>query len=107
MLRDSASAMGGSLEGAQEVERVLHLRRSESVASSDDPVSLRFPAFMGANRLHQVGRAAIMPEEQTLAETPERCCAELIRPGGGLRDSVRQPPTPMGCNPKSRNRDDT
>src|SRR5262249_1114654 len=47
-------------------------------------------AGVGGDRLQQVGGAAIMHEEQPLAQTPQRRCAELIRLGVTLVHTVVQ-----------------
>ena len=43
---------------------------------------------MGLNGLHQVGGAAVMQEEDALAQSPQRCRAELIASRHTLADVV-------------------
>ena len=50
------------------------------------------------------GGSAVVQEEQPLSDAPQRRSAELIRPGGALRDPVRQARVPCDA-PRNRNTD--
>ena len=45
---------------------------------------------MGCNSLNQIRGTTIMQEEESLAESPQRCGAEHVRTGCTLRDTIGQ-----------------
>ena len=45
---------------------------------------------MGCNSLKQIRGTTIMQEEESLAESPQRCGAKHVRTGCALRDPIGQ-----------------
>lgn len=79
------------LKGAQEVEKILLLLRSElPVEVVDDGVRFRALAGVLLDGVEQIAGTAIVQEENTLAEAPERRRAELIGAGCALRNTIRK-----------------
>lgn len=95
------------LQRAQEVQKILHLRRGERLEITNHGIGFRstvavvesirvasavFAAGtgMGEDGLPQVGGAPIMQEEQALAGAPERCGTKFIRTGVPLIDAIRK-----------------
>src|SRR6185503_2052446 len=75
------------LQATQEVEEVLFLPLGQGAEEAvHDGVGLGSAvargrrAAMRADGVEQIGRAAVVQEEDPLAEPPERCGAELVRP---------------------------
>lgn len=64
------------------------------VEQRDHPVGFGLATSMLLNRPEQTAilriGAPVMQEEDALADAPERCSAELVRPGAPLRNIVRQ-----------------
>src|ERR1700722_15679644 len=69
------------LQRAQEVQQVLLLRGRQRVVFPDGLHRLRSRAAVGVDGLNQVAGAAIVQEEETLAESPEWSGAEHLRTG--------------------------
>jgi hypothetical protein len=86
-----------SSERAEEVEQILFLALVEAVELIDHRICLRRPepavaiASMGSDRVDKVARAAVVEEEDALAEAPQRGGPELVAPGRALQDVVGQP----------------
>src|SRR5262249_59110310 len=85
---------GEKLQGTEEVQQVLLGALTERVEEVDDVVGFGRTearvagALVGPNRLHEVGCAPIVEEEESLPETPERCRPELIARGVSLQDII-------------------
>jgi len=77
-----------SLERTQEIDDFLLLLSSELVELLDYFIRLAANAPVIADGLHEVGRPAVMQEEDALSDAPERSGAELVRAGATLRDAV-------------------
>src|SRR5437867_11899023 len=85
------------LQRAQEVQQMMLVAVAETLELEDHRVRLRRPelavaaAAMGEDGLHQVSRAAVVQEEDPLAEPPEGRGPELVAPRNPLDDVVGQP----------------
>src|SRR5262249_3959184 len=84
----SASAPNGSLERAKEIDDFLLLLRAQFIEMFNDLIGLAAPALVSADGFHQIGRAAIVQEENALADTPERSGSELVWASAALRDAI-------------------
>src|SRR5262245_4464462 len=84
------------LQRAQEVQQVLLLSFAQGAEVIDHPVGLGWlepgvaRALVSQDGLHEVAGAAVVQEEEPLAETPQRRGAELVALGGPLQDVVRE-----------------
>ena len=82
------------LERSQEIQQVLLIRFRKLVEIRYDCICFRrvgrsaTAALMLANRSDQVIGAAVMQEEDALAESPQGRRTELARPGLPLTDAV-------------------
>ena len=80
-------------ERTQEDEDRLPVRRRQQIKIADNVVGFRASARMCLDRREQAAGAAVMKEEQTLSDPPERCRAELLAVGRALADLVLQADT--------------
>src|SRR5262245_49173448 len=78
---------------AQEVDEVLLVAVGQLAEIVDHAVRFRPDAGMLADRLHDVLGAAVMQEEDALADAPQWRGAELPATGGALADIVGEPDT--------------
>src|SRR2546430_16149285 len=100
------------LQGAEEIQDVLLLRRAERVEIVDYPVGLRatfrgveaivisirdfaITVGMRLDGLQYIGGASVMQEKQTLAEAPQWCSADTIRTRRPLAGNFRPTPGPV------------
>src|SRR5712691_4256563 len=94
-----------ALQRAKEVQDVLFLRRAQRTKVVDHPVRLRLRATttrrteqdvstvrgVCSDGLQEVVSSAVVQEKQPLPHAPKRRCAELVRAGCALRNSIGQP----------------
>src|SRR5580765_7559069 len=74
----------------QEVEQVLLLSLAQHVEVGDGAIRLREHASVRPDGRDQIGRPAVVQEEQPLTESPERRGPELSRSGLTLAYTVGQ-----------------
>ena len=67
---------------------MLLLLSAQTVEMFDDPVGLASFALVGADGLHQIGRAAVMEEEDALPDAPQRSGSEFIGSGTAMCNAV-------------------
>ena len=79
------------LQRPQEVQEMLLVGGRQRLEEADYRVRLRALALVRENRGIEVSRTAIVKEEQSLAEAPERCRAEFVPRGQSLRDAIGEP----------------
>src|SRR6266852_4537947 len=77
-----------ALQRAQEVQYLLLLRGAEVGEILLHRSGFAAPAGMGLNRRQQVRAAAIVQQEDSLPQTPQRSGAELVAAGAALRHVV-------------------
>ena len=87
-LHVSFSSPKHGLEGTQKGEQVLLLGGREPLEVPDDLVGLAASTAVGFDGFHQIAGAAIMQEEEALADTPQGRGAKLLRTRPSLRDPV-------------------
>src|ERR1700723_2126688 len=75
-------------ERTQEIDDFLLLLSSEPIEMLDYFICLAANAPVIADGLHEVGRPAVMQEEDALSDAPERSGSELVRAGATLRNAV-------------------
>ena len=80
-------------ERPQKIQDILPLASLQPIETIDDFIRLTTCALVVLDSLHKITRPAVMQEENTLPDTPERRRSELIRPGAALRDAIRKPST--------------
>ena len=78
------------LQRPQEIHNRLLFLRTEFVKLLNDLARLAPPAHVRFDCLHKVLRSAVVEEEDPLANSPERCSPELVRPRVPLGDAVCQ-----------------
>jgi len=76
------------LEGAEEIQQVLLLLGVEVLEVVDYGVGFGALAGVLVNGVDEIGGAAIVEEEDALAESPEGRGAEFVGCGGALGDAV-------------------
>lgn len=78
-------------ERAQEVQEILLLLRAQAAEEVvDDDVGFRARTGVFSNGIEEIGGTAIVQEENTLTEAPERRRTELVWTSSALRDAVRK-----------------
>src|SRR5229473_3249632 len=80
-----------ALQRSEEVQYVLLLRRGQGIEVELCGISFGAARIVVLNGHEQVGRAAVVQEEDPLPKSPQRRGAELVTAGAALRDVVRQP----------------
>jgi hypothetical protein len=90
MLFPTRQPLDHSSERPQEQDQVLFVLSRQLIVVFDDPVGLASLTCMLLECLKQIRCAPIVQEEHTLADSPSRSRADLIRAGASLRDSVRE-----------------
>jgi len=78
------------LQRPQKVQQILLLLLGQMVVVVDHAIGFRAGAGVLRDGLYQVLRAAVVQEEDALAQSPQWCGAEFIRSGAPLNDVVRQ-----------------
>src|SRR5579871_833906 len=79
-----------SLQRTQEVQEILLIVGADQVIQINGDVGLRSVAAMSMNGANQIAGAAVMEEEETLSNTPQRSGAELASIRISLRHAILQ-----------------
>jgi len=78
------------LKRAEEIQQVLLLLRVQMLEVVDYVVGFRALAGVFVNGIEEIGGAAIVEEEDALAEAPERRGAKFVSGSGALGDAIVQ-----------------
>ena len=88
---DLCESSAARLERPQEIDEVLLLLRAQPIEMLDHSICLAAAALVSSDGFDQIGRPAVMQEENALSDAPQWRGTELVGAGATLRDAVGKP----------------